>query len=322
MQRTFLFAARRSAPAIRFFSNTATRAAINKIYPSAQEALKDMKSDTTVLVGGFGFSGVPNTLINAVRDRKDLKNFTVVSNNAGMPGVGLGQWLDTKQVGKMIASYIGDNKTFEQMYLKGELALELTPQGTIAEKCAAGAAGVPAFYTPAAYGTIGMSRTIVYLDETLTHPPVQTGELPVQYNTDGTIAKMAPPKETREFNGKAYVMEEAIYGDYAFVKVAKADRLGNCTFRKAQNNFNEAMGKNAKMTIVEADEIVEDGLIAPEEIHLQGIYVKRVIKSTEEKKIERLVHYKDPEEQKRAILEGGMIQSLCGAQLLTQRRLF
>jgi 3-oxoacid CoA-transferase len=133
---------------------------------------------------------------------------------------------------------------------------------------------------------------------------VQTGELPVQYNTDGTIAKMAPPKETREFNGKAYVMEEAIYGDYAFVKVAKADRLGNCTFRKAQNNFNEAMGKNAKLTIVEADEIVEDGVIAPEEIHLQGIYVKRVIKSTEEKKIERLVHYKDPEEQKRAILEG------------------
>lgn len=133
---------------------------------------------------------------------------------------------------------------------------------------------------------------------------MQTGELPVQYNTDGTIAKMAPPKETREFNGKAYVMEEAIFGDYAFVKVAKADRLGNCTFRKAQNNFNEAMGKNAKMTIVEADEIVEDGVIAPEEIHLQGIYVKRVIKSTEEKKIERLVHYKDPEEQKRAILEG------------------
>ncbi|KAF2636653.1 hypothetical protein P280DRAFT_408865 [Massarina eburnea CBS 473.64] len=286
MQRTFLFAARRSAPAMRFFSSTATRAAINKIYPSAQDAIKDMKSSTTVLVGGFGFSGVPNTLINAVRDRSDLSNFTVVSNNAGMPGVGLGQWLDTKQIGKMIASYIGDNKTFEGMYLKGQLDLELTPQGTIAEKCAAGAAGVPAFYTPAAYGTI-----------------VQTGELPVRYNTDGTIAKMAPPKETREFNGKAYVMEEAIFGDYAFVKVAKADRLGNCTFRKAQNNFNEAMGKNAKLTIVEADEIVDE--IAAEDIHLQGIYVKRVIKSTEGKKIERLVHYKDPEEQKKAILEGG-----------------
>jgi 3-oxoacid CoA-transferase len=134
---------------------------------------------------------------------------------------------------------------------------------------------------------------------------VQTGELPVRYNTDGTIAKMAPPKETREFNGKSYVMEEAIFGDYAFVKVAKADRLGNCQFRKAQNNFNEAMGKNAKMTIVEADEIVEDGEIAPEDIHLQGIYVKRVIKSTVGKEIERKVFWKSPEEQKKALLEGG-----------------
>lgn len=127
----------------------------------------------------------------------------------------------------------------------------------------------------------------------------------MRYNTDGTIAKMAPPKETREFNGKSYVMEEAIFGDYAFVKVAKADRLGNCQFRKAQNNFNEAMGKNAKMTIVEADEIVEDGEIAPEDIHLQGIYVKRVIKSTVGKDIERKVFWKSPEEQKKALLEGG-----------------
>jgi len=288
MQRNFLYAARRNGLTPRFFSTTTMRPAINKIVSSAQEAISDMKSDTTVLVGGFGFSGVPNTLINALRDRKDLGNFTVVSNNAGMPGVGLGQLLETKQIGTMVASYIGDNKVFEQMYLKGQLSLQLTPQGTIAEKCAAGAAGVPAFYTPAAYGTI-----------------VQTGELPVRYNTDGTIAKMAPPKETREFNGKQYVLEEAIYGDYAFVKVAKADRLGNCQFRKAQNNFNEAMGKNAKVTIVEADEIVEDGEIAAEDIHLQGIYVKKVIKSTEPKQIERKVFWKSPEEQKKALLEGG-----------------
>jgi len=158
MQRSFLFTARRNGPAtgLRFLSSTTSRLAINKIVSSAQEALKDMKSDSTLLVGGFGFSGVPNTLINALRDRKDLSNFTVVSNNAGMPGVGLGQLLETKQIGTMIASYIGDNKVFEQMYLKGELSLQLTPQGTIAEKCASGAAGVPAFYTPAAYGTIGM----------------------------------------------------------------------------------------------------------------------------------------------------------------------
>lgn len=131
----------------------------------------------------------------------------------------------------------------------------------------------------------------------------------MRYNTDGTIAKMAPAKETREFNGKQYVLEEAIYGDYAFVKVAKADRFGNCQFRKAQNNFNEAMGKNAKVTIVEADEIVEDGQIAPEDIHLQGIYVKKVIKSTEEKKIERKVFWKSPEEQQKALLEGGKLTS-------------
>ncbi|KAF1937891.1 3-oxoacid CoA-transferase [Clathrospora elynae] len=290
MQQSLFFSARRHGPAtsLRFFSASTSRPAINKIASSAQEAIKDMKSDSILLVGGFGFSGVPNTLINALRDRSDLTNFTVVSNNAGMPGIGLGQLLETKQIGTMIASYIGDNKVFEQMYLKGELNLELTPQGTIAEKCASGAAGVPAFYTPAAYGTI-----------------VQTGQLPIRYHPNGTVALMSPRKETRIFNGKAYVLEESIFGDYAFIKVAKADRLGNCRFRKAQNNFNEAMGKNAKMTIVEADEIVDDGEIAPEDIHLQGIYVKRVIKSTVAKQIERKVFWKSAEENKRAVLEGG-----------------
>ncbi|KAG4433400.1 hypothetical protein IFR05_011112 [Cadophora sp. M221] len=260
----------------RSFSSSTTRRAINKICDSAQDAIKDMKGSTTLLVGGFGFSGVPNSLINALRDREDLQDFTVVSNNAGMPGVGLGQLLETRQISKMIASFIGENKAFEKMYISGDLALELTPQGTMAEKCAAGAAGVPAFYTPAAYGTI-----------------VQTGELPVRYNPDGTVAVMSKPKETRSFNGKPYVMEEAIFGDYAFVKVHKADRMGNCTFRLAQNNFNEAMGKNAKITLVEADEIVEVGEIAPENVHLQGVYVTRVIRSTEEKKIEKLTFKKE-----------------------------
>ncbi|EED16742.1 coenzyme A transferase, putative [Talaromyces stipitatus ATCC 10500] len=261
----------------REFSSSSSRRAINKIVPSAQEAIKDLKSSTMILVGGFGFSGVPSSLINAVRDRPELKDFTIVSNNAGMPGVGLGQLLETRQISKMIASFIGENKVFEKMYLEGDLALELTPQGTIAEKCAAGAAGVPAFYTPAAYGTI-----------------VQSGELPVRYNKDGTVTEKSKPKETREFNGKQYILEESYFADYAFVRVAKADKLGNCQFRKAQNNFNEAMAKNAKVTIVEADEIVEVGQLAPEEIHLQGIYVSKVIKSTEEKKIEKLTFAKDP----------------------------
>ncbi|KAF7131085.1 hypothetical protein CNMCM5793_004072 [Aspergillus hiratsukae] len=252
---------------------------IQKISPSAADAVSKIESDSTVLVGGFGFSGVPSTLINAVAARPELKGLTVVSNNAGMPGVGLGQLLETRQISKMIASFIGENRLFEKMYLTGELDLELIPQGTIAEKCAAGAAGVPAFYTPAAFGTI-----------------VQTGELPVRFNSDGTPALMSTPRETRNFHGKDYVMEESIFGDVALVKVHKADRLGNCTFRKAQNNFNEAMAKNAKLTIVEADEIVEVGQLTPETINIQGIYVDVVVQSTEPKKIEKLTYAKDAKE--------------------------
>jgi 3-oxoacid CoA-transferase len=199
----------------------------------------------------------------------------------------------------MIASFIGENKAFEKMYITGELSLELTPQGTMAEKCAAGAAGVPAFYTPAAYGTIGKFHSFPESQIKLTSA-VQTGELPVRYNKDGTVALMSKPKETREFNGKPYIMEEAIFGDYAFVKVHKADRMGNCQFRKAQNNFNEAMGKNAKITLVETDHIVEVGEIAPENVHLQGIYVTKVIKSTEGKQIEKLTFKKSPEELRNA----------------------
>ncbi|KAF0634651.1 hypothetical protein FPSE5266_20424 [Fusarium pseudograminearum] len=157
MHRTLLRSPvwQQSYGASRTFSATARRLAINKICPSADEAISKVKSGDTILVGGFGFSGVPATLINSIRDRKDLGDFTVVSNNAGMPGVGLGQWLETGQIRKMVASYVGDNKLLESQYLTGKLELELIPQGTMAEKCAAGAAGVPAFYTPAAYGTIG-----------------------------------------------------------------------------------------------------------------------------------------------------------------------
>ncbi|PYH41411.1 3-oxoacid CoA-transferase [Aspergillus saccharolyticus JOP 1030-1] len=282
----------------RNFSASTSQRAINKICPSAQEAIKEMKGASTVLVGGFGFSGVPNTLIDAVRDRPDIKDLTVVSNNAGMPGRGLGQLLESKQISKMIASFIGENKVFEKMYLSGDLELELTPQGTIAEKCAAGASGVPAFYTPAAYGTI-----------------VQTGELPVRYNKDGTVALTSKPKETREFNGKQYLLEESIFGDYALVKVHKADKLGNCQFRKAMNNFNEAMAKNAKYTIVEADEIVEVGEIAPENIHIQSIYVNKVIQSTGEKQIEKLTFAKDPSE----LLQAGDSEATARRERIVKR---
>jgi 3-oxoacid CoA-transferase len=261
----------------RTFASTTWRFEINKVFLSAAEALKDMKPNTTVLCGGFGLCGVPDTLINEVMNKKDITGITAVSNNAGTDDSGLGQLLKTKQIKKMIASYIGENKTFEKMYLTGEIELELTPQGTLAERCAAGGKGIPAFYTPAAFGTV-----------------VQTGELPLLNNADGTTKQYSYPKDVKVFDGKPYLMEESIKGDYAFVKAWKADKLGNCQFRLAANNFNGAMGRNAKMTIVEAEEIVEPGGIAPEAVHLPGIYVKRVIQSTTEKNIEKFTFAKDP----------------------------
>ncbi|KAL1962994.1 hypothetical protein VTN77DRAFT_8840 [Rasamsonia byssochlamydoides] len=260
----------------RAFSSSVRRNEINKIFPSAEEAIKDMKSNTTLLAGGFGLCGVPDTLINAVRNNPSITGLTAVSNNAGVDGSGLGLLLASKQVKKMIASYVGENKTFERMYLNGEIELELTPQGTLAERCRAGGAGIPAFYTPAAFGTV-----------------VQTGELPLKFNSDGTVALYSKPRDVKVFDGKSYVMEEAIKGDYAFVKAWKADKLGNCQFRYAAANFNGCMGRNAKMTIVEAEHIVEVGEIEPAAVHLPGIYVQRVIQSTEEKKIEKYTFAKE-----------------------------
>jgi len=229
-----------------------------------------MKSNSTLLAGGFGLCGVPDTLINSVHAKSHIKGLTAVSNNAGIVGSGLGLLLESKQISKMIASYVGENKLFEKQYLSGEIEMELTPQGTLAERCRAGGAGIPAFYTPAAFGTV-----------------VQTGELPLRHNSDGSVKEYSKPRDVKVFQGKSYVMEEAIRGDYAFVKAWKADRLGNCMFRYAAANFNGAMGRNAKETIVEAENIVEPGDIDPAAVHLPGIYVKKVIKSEAEKKIEK-----------------------------------
>src|SRR4051794_34370209 len=260
----------------RAFSSSVRRSEINKVYPSAEVAVKDMKSNSTLLAGGFGLSGVPDTLINAVLANPSITGLTVASNNAGVDGAGLGLLLASKQIKKMIASYVGENKTFERMYLSGEIEMELTPQGTLAERCRAGGAGIPAFYTPAAFGTV-----------------VQTGDLPLRHNKDGSVASYSQPRDVKVFNGKSYIMEESIKGDYAFVKAWKADKLGNCQFRYAAANFNGAMGRNAKVTIVEAENIVEVGEIDPGAVHLPGIYVKRVIKSTAKKNIEKYTFAKE-----------------------------
>lgn len=219
-------------------------------------------------------------MIDEVLKKPEITGLTAVSNNAGTDSSGLGKLLKTKQIRKMIASYIGENKTFETMYLTGEVELELTPQGTLAERCAAGGKGIPAFYTPAAFGTV-----------------VQTGELPLKNKPDGTPSQFSYPKDVKVFDGKSYLLEEAIKGDYAFVKAWRADKLGNVQFRLAAHNFNGAMGRNAKVTIVEAEEIVEPGVIPPEAVHLPGVYVKRVIQSTSPKDIEKFTWSKEPGEE-------------------------
>jgi len=271
----------------RAFSSSRPLRKIDKVFPSAAEALKDMQPNTTLLSGGFGLCGVPNTLSNEVLNHPHITGLTAVSNNAGTKDSGLSLLLRSRQIKKMISSYIGTNKIFQDMYLNGELEVELSPQGTLAERCRAGGAGIPAFYTPAAVGTI-----------------VQTGELPVVYTADGIPERYSVPKDVKVFNGKPYILENAINADYAFVRAYKADRLGNCQFRLTANNFNAPMGRNAKTTIVEAEHIVEVGELKPEEIHLSGIYVKRVIQANTEKAIELYVNATDSETDPAAQLLG------------------
>ncbi|SZF03804.1 unnamed protein product [Blumeria hordei] len=255
---------------VRKFGSTSHKYEISKIFPSAATALEDIKSNTTILFGGFGLCGVPNTLINELTKKPHISSITAVSNNAGTDNSGLGKLLATKQIKKIIASYIGENKTFEKMYLSGEIELELTPQGTLAERCACGGKGIPAFYTPAAVGTV-----------------VQTGDLPLSHDANGQPLKYSTPKDVKVFDGRPHLLENSIRGDYAFIKAWKADRLGNCQFRLTANNFNGVMGRCAEMTVVEAEHIVELGEISPEAVNLPGIYVSRVIKSTTPKEIEK-----------------------------------
>ena len=198
----------------------------------------------------------------------------------------------------MIASYVGENKTFERLYLSGELEVELTPQGTIAERCRAGGAGIPAFYTPTAYGTV-----------------IQTGELPLKYDAEGNVVEKSTPRETREFNGRQYVMEEAIIGDFAIIKAWKADKYGNLQFRLAANNFNGAMARSAKVTIVEAEHIVEPGEIDPSAVHVPGIYVNRVVQSTTPKEIEKYTFAIPPEE----LLLGGDSSAMAKRERIVSR---
>ncbi len=226
-------------------------AGFDKRVSSYAEALEGLQDGMTVLAGGFGLCGIPENLIAEIK-RKGTRDLTVVSNNCGVDGFGLGLLLEDRQIRKMIASYVGENALFERQLLDGELEVELTPQGTLAEKMRAGGAGIPAFYTATGYGT-----------------PVAEG------------------KEVREFNGRPHILEQAITGDFAIVKAWKADHYGNLIYRHTAQNFNPLAAAAGKITVVEVEEIVEPGEIDPAQIHTPGIYVDRLICGTFEKRIEK-----------------------------------
>ena len=226
-------------------------AGFNKIVNSYSEAMAGLKDGMTIVAGGFGLCGIPENLIAEIK-RKGCRDLTIVSNNCGVDGFGLGILLEDKQIKKMVSSYVGENKLFEQQLLAGELEVELTPQGTLAEKMRAGGAGIPAFYTATGYGT-----------------PIGEG------------------KEVREFNGRKYILEEAITGDFAIVKAWKADPYGNLVFRHTAQNFNPMAATAGKITVVEVEEIVEIGALDPAHIHTPGIYVDRLILGSFEKRIEQ-----------------------------------
>lgn len=227
---------------------------MNKLYSNATLALQDVvKNGQTIAVGGFGLCGIPEALIEALKET-GVNQLTCISNNAGVDDFGLGKLLQTKQIKKMISSYVGENKEFERQYLNGELEVELTPQGTLAEKLRAGGAGIPAFFTQTGVGTL-----------------------------------IAEGKEQREFDGKPYILENALTADVALVKAYKADKAGNSIFRKTARNFNPECAMAGKFTVVEVEQVVEIGELDPDDIHLPGIYVNRIIlNATPEKRIEQL----------------------------------
>ncbi len=231
---------------------------MNKVFPDAKSALEGLKDNMTILLGGFGLCGIPENLILALRD-SGAKGLTCVSNNAGVDDWGLGLLLQTRQIKKMISSYVGENDIFEKQFLSGELEVDLVPQGTLAERLRAGGAGIPAFYTATGVGTL-----------------------------------VAEGKESRDFNGRPYILEQAIQGDFAFVKAWKGDRFGNLVYKKTARNFNPMVATAGKITIAEVEELVEIGEIAPEDVDTPGVYVQRILQGKGyQKRIENLTVSKE-----------------------------
>lgn len=232
---------------------------MDKVVSSAAEAVRDIDDGASIAVGGFGLCGIPESLIEALY-AKGSAGLSTVSNNCGIDGIGLGLLLDAGRIARTVGSYVGENKEFSRQFLAGELEVELTPQGTLAERLRAGAAGIAAFYTPAGVGTL-----------------VADGGLPWRHGLDGSVVKSSPPKEVRELDGKTYVLETAITTDFALVHAWKGDRHGNLMYRRSARNFNPACAGAGRITIAEVEELVQPGELDPDQIHTPGIHVQRVV---------------------------------------------
>ena len=232
---------------------------MNKVVASADEAVGDIFDGATLLAGGFGLCGNPENLIAALERRK-VRSLTIVSNNCGTDELGLGLLLRGGQVRKMVSSYVGENKNFERQFLGGELEVELCPQGTLAERLRAGGAGIAAFFTPTGFGTW-----------------VSEGGIPTLYDRRGNVLKASEPKETREFDGRGYVLEQALRGDFAIVKAYRGDHHGNLVYRKTARNFNPVVAAAARVTIAEVEQLVPPGELDPDQIHTPGVHVQRIV---------------------------------------------
>ncbi|KRX13128.1 Succinyl-CoA:3-ketoacid coenzyme A transferase 1, mitochondrial [Trichinella nelsoni] len=243
----------------------------DKVYPNPLEAVKDVPSGATLLVGGFGICGTPAGLLKALVQTK-IKDLTIISSNCGLENFGIGWLLTSRQIKRMVSSYVGENEEFMRQYKDGELELEIIPQGTLAERIRAGGAGIPAFYTPTGRSTL-----------------IEEGGWPIKFKKEGGVMMISEGKERRNFNGMPYIMETAIKSDFALIKAFKADRSGNLIFRKSARNFNPPMCKAGTISIVEVEELVEVGELDPEDIDVSGIYVDRIVKSNYEKPIENLI---------------------------------
>lgn len=273
---------------VRLYSNVAPQAKVASAKPvlSAADAVKDIGPGATLLIGGFDLCGTPRTLIHALLERSDATHLKIISNNTGTPGHGIGMLTEQNRVAEMFSSYVGGNREFIQQYLAGKVTMNLIPQGSIAEKLRAGAYGIPAFYTPTGWGTDLEKGLLVSRYEERT-PEQIAADAPLVPKT------FSRPREVRHFNGRPYLLEEAFHGDYALIYADKVDMAGNVKFHGTARNFNDAMGRNATVTIVEAKEVVPVGELDVDEIHMPGVFVDRIVQSTMEMELEKLVYAKD-----------------------------